>query len=342
MNVSCRCLRARCLAVLLLAPALAFALGSAPPPARPAASAAPAAQPEEPRKLKPGEISEPFAVDPMRGTPEARALAAEREAAEKIAAEREAARKAPAALWYRGNLVTLTASEPKAGFTARWKFERTAGNDIRIELDEQRKVGPQRGTVMIIGQQALLTRDLKLARAGAVLPAVDGPTLLLNLTLRMLERGVPEGPEAMRRERPVSVREKTLPINIQTPSAQGLFLPPWQLTGKVARKGESFEFDLLLVSRSRTDDAVSHNTVLRGTWRNEEKKPPVLPDELSLEGWELYAISGESSAATGKPTVSPKPVPRQNFATLGELRKAMATGWPGRPDASFPRSGAPR
>jgi hypothetical protein len=321
--------------LLLCAPGLALALGSAPPPA-PKNAPPDAAQPsQEPRKLKPGEISSPTAVDPLRGTPEEAALKAEKAAAEKIAAEREAARKSPAALWYRGNVITLDAAEPKVGFKAQWRFERTADNDIRLVLDEQRKVGPQRGTMMIIGQQALLTRDLTLARPGSVLPAVDGPTLLLNLTLRMLERGVPEGPVAMRRERSVSLSEKTLPINIQTPSAQGLFLPPWQLTGKVTRKGDQFVFDLLLVSRSRTDANAAHNTVLRGSWKNEEKTPPVLPSEMALAGWDLYAITGASRAVGNQAQTVHQAVPRQNFATLGDLRKAMALGWPGLPDSTF-------
>jgi hypothetical protein len=169
--------------------------------------------------------------------------------------DREAAARKPGAAWYRGNLITLDASEPKAGFKARWSFERTAGNDIRLVLDEQRKAGPQSGTVLIIGQKALLTRDLVLARQGALMPAVDGPTLLLNLTLRLLERAVPDGPQALGRERTIAVKDEQQPLSIETPSAAGTFLPPWQLTGKVLRKGEVVEFDLLLVSRARRTDA---------------------------------------------------------------------------------------
>lgn len=249
--------------------------------------------------------------------------------------DREAAARKPGAAWYSGNLITLDAAEPNAGFKARWRFERTSGNDIRLVLDEQRKAGPQSGTILIIGQKALLTRDLVLARQGGLMPAVDGPTLLLNLTLRVLERAVPDGPQSLRRERTVSVKDDAQPLSIETPSASGTFLPPWQLTGKVRRDGESVEFDLLLVSRSRTDPQGTNNTSLRGSWRNEAKKPPELPDDLALQGWSLHAITGVAKEVNRRQGIVHEAIPRQGFATLGELRKAIALGWPGQPDAVY-------
>ncbi len=251
------------------------------------------------------------------------------------AADRAAAAKKPGAAWYRGNYITLDASEPTAGFRSRWMFERTPGNDIRLVLDEQRKAGPQSGTVLIIGQKALLTRDMVLARKGALMPAVDGPTLLLNLTLRLLERGVPDGPQSVRRERSISVKDDVQALSIETPSAAGTFLPPWQLTGKVVRKGDSIEFDLLLVSRSRADAKASNNTALRGSWRSDERKPPELRDDMPLEGWALHAIAGVAKEVNRRQAIVYDALPRQGFATLGELRKAIELGWPAQPDTAY-------
>ncbi len=255
--------------------------------------------------------------------------------AAQAAADRAAAAKKPGAAWYRANFITLDATEPTAGFKSRWSFERTPGNDIRLVLDEQRKTGPQSGTVLIIGQKALLTRDLVLARKGALMPAVDGPTLLLNLTLRLLERGVPDGPQSVRRERSVSVKDDVQPLSIETPSAAGTFLPPWQLTGKVVRKGDAIEFDLLLVSRSRADAKATNNTVLRGSWRSDERKPPELRDDMPLEGWALHAITGVAKEVNRRQGIVYDALPRQGFATLGELRKAIEFGWPAQPDAAY-------
>jgi len=249
--------------------------------------------------------------------------------------ERAAAAKKPGAAWYRGNYITLDASEPTAGFKSRWTFERTTGNDIRLVLDEQRKTGPQSGTVLIIGQKALLTRDLVLARKGALMPAVDGPTLLLNLTLRLLERGVPDGPQSVRRERVVNIKDERHALTIETPSAAGTFLPPWQLTGKVVRKGDAVEFDLLLVSRSRADAKATNNTALRGSWRADTRKPPELPDDLPLQDWSLHAIAGVAKEVNRRQGIVYDAIPRQGFATLGELRKAIELGWPGQPDTVY-------
>ncbi|MCE2947881.1 MAG: hypothetical protein ACK515_06210 [bacterium] len=296
-------LRLAALAVPLLCSAAASAQGQGPSPARPAnAPGTPAA---------PGASTAPTAAD------------------------RAAAAKKPGAAWYRGNYITLDASEPTAGFRSRWMFERTPGNDIRLVLDEQRKAGPQSGTVLIIGQKALLTRDMVLARKGALMPAVDGPTLLLNLTLRLLERGVPDGPQSVRRERSISVKDDVQALSIETPSAAGTFLPPWQLTGKVVRKGDAIEFDLLLVSRSRADAKASNNTALRGSWRSDERKPPELRDDMPLEGWALHAIAGVAKEVNRRQAIVYDALPRQGFATLGELRKAIELGWPAQPDTAY-------
>ncbi len=251
------------------------------------------------------------------------------------AADRDALARKPGAAWYRGNQITLDASEPKAGFRARWTFERTEANDIRLVLDEQRKAGPQSGTILIIGQKALLTRDLVLARQGALMPAVDGSTLLLNLTLRALERAVPDGPQSVRRERAVNVRDDTQALTVDTPTAGGTFLPPWQLTGTVRREGDAVAFDLLLVSRSRGEPNETNNTSLRGTWRSEGGKPPELPDALSLQGWTLHAIVGAPKEVNRRQVIVYEAVPRQNFAALGELRRAIELGWPGQPDTAY-------
>jgi hypothetical protein len=276
----------------------------------------------------------PASAPPAQSRPPA-AAGGERAAADRAAADRAAAAKKPGAAWYRGNFITLDASEPTAGFKSRWTFERTAGNDIRLVLDEQRKAGPQSGTVLIIGQKALLTRDMVLARKGALMPAVDGPTLLLNLTLRLLERGVPDGPQSVRREQAISVKDDVQALSIETPSAAGTFLPPWQLTGKVVRKGDAIEFDLLLVSRSRVDPNASNNTALRGSWRSDERKPPELPDAMPLEGWALHAIAGVAKEVNRRQGIVYDAIPRQGFATLGELRKAIEFGWPAQPDTAY-------
>jgi len=250
-------------------------------------------------------------------------------------AQTKAAADKPGARWYRGNLVTLYAAEPAAGFKATWSFERTADNDIRLTLDEQRRSGPQRGTVMIIGQRALLTRDMTLVRPGTLMPAVDGPTLLLNLTLRLLERGVADGPQSVRQERTISLKDEKSPLNIDTPSAQGVFLAPWQLTGKVSRKGDAVEFDLLLVSRSRIDPKGTNNTVLRGIWRQEQRKPPLFADSMALDGWQLHAVTSVPREVNRRQSIVFDAIVREGFGTLGELRKAIELGWPARPDAAF-------
>lgn len=330
------------LSAVLAAPVPAVAMGSrGGPPAAPAQPTPSQPQPATPERLEPGQIGRPYPVDPDARAAEQK-RAAERSAQAEATQAEEARLKAiqkPAAHWYRGNRVLLEVEEPSAGIKARWQFERNAANDIRLVLDEQRKAGPQRGTVMVIGQKALLTRSLQLARPGSPLPAIDGPALLLNLTLRMLERAVPGGPQSVRAERAVKVTDSSVAIVVDTPTAQGLFLAPWSLTGKVRATPEAVAFDLSLRSRSRTDPDGVHVTTLRGTWRLDDRTPPAFGDDLSLEGWELHSIQPAPVDARRPSPPVWLAVPRPGFATLGELRQAIAAGWPDLP-ASAPAPAA--
>ncbi|MFN7753533.1 MAG: hypothetical protein ACK5TE_14830 [Pseudomonadota bacterium] len=323
-----------CALAISAAPAGAMGGRGGPPsaPAQPApAQPAPAqALPAEPERLAPGQVGKPFMVDPeARAAEEKRAAEAKARAQAALSEdERRKAVQKPAAQWYRGNRVLLEIEEPSAGIKARWQFERSTANDIRVVIDEQRKAGPQRGTLLLIGQKALLTRSLQLARPGSALPAIDGPALLLNLTLRMLERAVPGGPQSLRGERVVKVADPSVAIVVDTPTAQGLFLAPWTLTGKVRPTAEGVAFDFVLRSRSRTDPDGFHSTALRGTWQLDDRAPPAFGDDLSLEGWQLHSIQPAPGDAR-----SPSPplwlaVPRPGFQTLGELRQALGRGWP--------------
>jgi hypothetical protein len=239
----------------------------------------------------------------------------------------------PAAEWTRGNRVTLEALEKQIGFRGSYTFERTAAGEVRVTIHEQRRAGEQSGTLIVVGADALLARDLKLVR-GPVLPALDGPMILLNLVHRLLEIGVPEGPRAVHGERRIARTEKGETIRIFTPSAQGEFRAPWTLNGTVRRKGGAIVFDLLLVTPSRVERGQLNNTVLRGTWRN-DRKPLVLPDGYALEGWTLYSIQPIVKEVNRNQTVEYVAARRTPIATLGELRRAIQEGWVHKRDPAF-------
>jgi len=325
------------LLVAALLPATAMALGgrSGPPAAPPPQPVPGDALPSGPERLAPGQVGRPYRVDPDAREAEERRAEDARARSESAVAEeqRRKAAASPAAQWYRGNRVLLEVEEPAAGIKARWQFERSTANDIRLVLDEQRKAGAQRGSIMLIGQRALLTRSLELARPGSPLPAIDGPALLLNLTLRLLERAVPGGPQSLRGERAVKIADSSVAIVVDTPTAQGLFLAPWTLTGKVRANADGVAFDLSLRSRSRTDPDGFHTTALRGTWRLDDVAAPAFGDDFPLEGWQLHSIQPAPVDARASAPPMWLAVPRPGFATLGELRRALASGWP---DAAAP------
>jgi hypothetical protein len=225
--------------------------------------------------------------------------------------------------WAKGNRVLLGVTQSTLGFSAQWRFERSTIGDIYLETQENRAGRMDAGSLLLLSDGALLVRDMRLL-PGRELDAINGPLLMLQLVLQLLERGVPGGPKALARDTPVDIAERSQAIKVSGVGAEGEFLPPWHLTGSIGPAGSGrVKFELHFESAVRGRAAARYETDIAGIWQN-AAPPVVFQDGMGLRGWQVYQIKPVTvrrgtSNAPGLGTSAP-----MGFQNLGEVRRRAA------------------
>jgi hypothetical protein len=179
------------------------------------------------------------------------------------------------------------------------------------------------GALILVGAGALAVKELR-PEQGRELDSINGPLLMLQLTLRLLERAIPGGPSSLARDTRVELNEQSTGIKVTGLGADGEFFAPWTLKGSVGPAGKGqVKFELDFVSTSRGKGRPPYETSIAGIWQN--AVPPVqLPDTYSLRGWRVYQL---------KPVVKPRGMINtlglgasapMAFGNLGDLRRSVA------------------
>jgi hypothetical protein len=226
--------------------------------------------------------------------------------------------------WAKGNRILLGVTQERAGFSAQWRFQRSAGGDIVLDLEESRGGRLRAGSLMLVADGALLARDVPLER-GRELDGINGPLLMLQLALRVLERAAPGGPGSVKRDIRIELSEPEKPLKVTGVGADGEFFAPWSARGILGPAADGqIRFELEFDSASRAG-ATAYRTSIAGIWQN--ASPPVqLPDTMPLRGWRVFQLkpavraAGPDNAA-GLATSAP-----MAFPNLGEVRRRV-TQW---------------
>ena len=224
--------------------------------------------------------------------------------------------------WAQGNRVLLGVTQEQAGFSAQWRFQRSAGSDIVLDLEESRRGRMRAGSLMLVADGALLARDVPLER-GRELDAFNGPLLMLQLALRVLERAAPGGPGSVKHDIRIELAEPEKPVKVTGVGAEGEFFAPWSARGILGPAADGqIRFELEFDSARRAG-ASAYRTSIAGIWQN--ASPPVqLPDTMTLRGWRVFRLrpavraAGAANAA-GLATSAP-----MAFPNLGEVRRRVA------------------
>jgi len=225
----------------------------------------------------------------------------------------------PASEWARGNRVLLGVTQPAFGLSAQWRFERSTTDDILLERQENRAGRIEAGSFLLI-DGALIVRDTRL-EPGKELDAVNGPLLMLQLVLQLLERSVPAGPSQLTRELRVDLAEHKRAIAVTGIGADGEFAAPWRLTGSVGPAGKGIvKFELEFSSAARGPAGARYQTSIAGIWQN---TPPavVFQDSMSLRGWQVYRfkpVVRQRGAVNAMGLGTSAPL---GFLNLGEVRR---------------------
>jgi hypothetical protein len=225
--------------------------------------------------------------------------------------------------WAKGNRVLLGVTQERLGFSAQWRFQRSANGDILLELEETRAGQARAGALLLVANGALLARDVPLAR-GRELDSFNGPLLMLQLVLRLLERSVPAGPESIKRELTIAAAEPERAVKVSAMGADGEFLAPWNVKGRVGPGADGqIRFELQFVSASRDPRGVPYATSIAGIWQN--ASPPLqLPDAMPLRGWRGFRIKTAVTARGTTNTVGLGTSAAMAFPNLGEVRRRVA------------------
>jgi hypothetical protein len=225
--------------------------------------------------------------------------------------------------WVKGNRVLLGVTQEGAGFSAQWRFQRSAHGDIVLDLEETRAGQMRAGSLVLVQNGALLARDIPLER-GRELDAFNGPLLMLQLVLRVLERAAPGGPQSIKAETKIDLSERDKPVKVSGIGAEGEFFAPWSAKGVLGpAPGGQIRFELQFVSSSRARSGVPYQSHIVGIWNN--APPPVqLPDSMSLRGWRGFQIKPAVKARGAVNSVGLGTSPPMAFTNMGEVRLRVA------------------
>jgi len=230
----------------------------------------------------------------------------------------------PASEWARGNRVLLGVTQPALGFSAQWRFERSTTGDIHLQRQEHRGGRIDAGSFLLI-DGALIVRDAQL-EPGKELDAMNGPLLMLQLVLQLLERSAPAGPSQLARDTRVDLSEPKRAITVSGIGAEGEFAAPWRLTGNIGPAGKGIvKFELEFSSATRGASGAGYQTSIAGIWQN---TPPavVFQDSMNLRGWKVYRFKPVVRQRGTVNTVGLGTSAPSGFLNLGEVRR-RASQW---------------
>ena len=225
--------------------------------------------------------------------------------------------------WAKGNRVLLGVTQERLGFSAQWRFQRSANGDILLDLEETRAGQPRAGALLLVANGALLARDVPLER-GRELDSFNGPLMMLQLVLRLLELAAPAGPESIRREIAIDATEPQRAVKVSAMGADGEFLAPWSVKGRIGPGAEGqIRFELEFVSANRDPRGAPYATSIAGLWQN--AAPPLqLPDTMPLRGWRGFRIKPVVTARGSANSVGLGTSAAMAFPNLGEVRRRVA------------------
>ena len=190
------------------------------------------------------------------------------------------------------------------------------GHDLSVEFTSIPPKGA-RGRIVVVDGRALLMRDVQ-HEAGYEIDALDGPVLMAQLVVTLLDQAFPAGPSSVLTSHPVQVKQKTRAIRIATQSASARFDAPWVLTGTVRRRAQRVEYDLRFSARTSEGP---YSFKARGLWQK-EPNPASLDESMPLDGWTVHWLGPMTTTSADGTTLDYAAQPASShWRDVADLRK---------------------
>ncbi len=215
--------------------------------------------------------------------------------------------------WADPSLVKLDIEFPGDGYHANWELFRCDCGDllVRSELNVPGEVVT--GELLLVAGRAVLSRGFGQYKAEAA-ASLDAAALMMQLTLRLLERSEPAGPSRITQSRNVELEDTINHINLDTGTAVGGFQAPWSISGSISAAGETQRrFDLRFSFTASAEGEVQKASMrLSGLADFADSDFPIDGSE-SLQDWGID-WRNENDASAG---------PAGQAETLDELREVI-------------------
>jgi len=189
--------------------------------------------------------------------------------------------------WKDPSSVDLKVDFPGDGYHADWELFRCKCGDLLIRSELVVPGEVTHGDILLVANRAVLLRGYDPGAAEQI--SFDGPALMMQLVLRLLERAEPAGPAAITGRREVAVEDKINYINLDTGDAAGSFPPPWKVTGVIWPQAESqrrFDLTFTFNAPGAAGEQQQSQMKLSGVAEYAPAEFP-LAEDMALDEWKL-------------------------------------------------------
>lgn len=221
--------------------------------------------------------------------------------------------------WSDPTEVRLVISGNTTGHPMEYLIELLSDGDARITAIDRSISSDRWPVIVLVGGQVMLIQNMELEE-GYEIDAMDGPVLMLQLALTLLEKGIANGPASLPAQGSVEVQkaEPAEPIGVSTTSAGGQFPAPWRLSGTANREpGDRIAYSLDFWYTSGAEEI---RVEIDGHWQRTEPRPELDPT-MALSAWESFQIGPIERATPGGTIYDYGAQPKKFEAqSLGELR----------------------
>lgn len=194
---------------------------------------------------------------------------------------------APETRWADPSYVVLDVQFPSDGYHANWELFRCCG-DLLVHSELSIPGEAEVGELLMVQRRVVLSRGFG-EHQQAMGGSLDAPALMMQLVLRLLERGEPGGPSVVVGELGVNVYEQIMDIMLDTGTAVGGFQAPWSVHGLVAPAGKTKRrFDLKFTFALRDANGERQVSMQLKGMADFAKLDFPLSGAEPLEGWTLF------------------------------------------------------
>jgi hypothetical protein len=219
---------------------------------------------------------------------------------------------------------TITVTVPPKGASGTWKFRTFADPaDVVVELDTPAPGGRTRGTMVMVGGQAIAVKGFT-PEKGFEIDPLDGALVNFKMLVQLLDAAMPGGPAEVKGRKSVKAGEGKASLVASTPTANARFNAPWTVKGTLERidaKSLAFRLEVEAPLGDKPGERGRWTYTGRASGTATDRK---LEDEMGLAGFAAYSLAPQGAKHTHTTLKFGVTKLEAPFATVRDLRAFLA------------------